>query len=359
MRIRFLPADEAGCCFYRMAEPARIAELEGHEVVVDNTYTIGRDHDGSIVAADQESRVIDGQEMHPKIEADVIVMQRPAKKETQELIRLFQAQGQTVIVDVDDDFSCLHAQHPFHDHFNPALNGRVNWQNLHKACAMADLVTVTTPALADRYGAHGRVAVLPNCVPQSLLEKPRWDAGRLTLGWTGVAEIHPGDLAVTHGGVAEALKRTGWRFRVVGKPDDVGEQLGIGQVEGTGFLGIDEWHSALGVLNVGIVPLGDTAFNAAKSYLKGIEFAARGVPFVASPLPEYEWLAEQGIGLLAPPRSRNWRAQLVRLMEDEPLRKEMAARGREIVAERHTYEGQGWKWQEAWDGARARHRVAA
>ena len=38
---------------------------------------------------------------------------------------------------------------------------------------------------------------------------------------------------------------------------------------------------AIDNITVGMVPLALTPFNQAKSYIKGLEFAARGVPFVA------------------------------------------------------------------------------
>jgi len=43
-------------------------------------------------------------------------------------------------------------------------------------------------------------------------------------------------------------------------------------------------------MDIGIVPLVARPFNQAKSALKGMEYAACGVPFVASRSPEYQWL---------------------------------------------------------------------
>ena len=59
------------------------------------------------------------------------------------------------------------------------------------------------------------------------------------------------------------------------------------------------YTSSVAELGVGLVPLLDSAFNRAKSWLKGLEYAALGVPFVASPTPEYVKLAGLGAGLLA------------------------------------------------------------
>ena len=52
-------------------------------------------------------------------------------------------------------------------------------------------------------------------------------------------------------------------------------------------------------LGIGVAPLADTKFNAAKSWLKMAEMAALGVPCVVSPRAEYMRLHEQWIGSLA------------------------------------------------------------
>jgi hypothetical protein len=51
--------------------------------------------------------------------------------------------------------------------------------------------------------------------------------------------------------------------------------------------------------DIGIVPLSDVPFNHAKSFIKGLEYAAAGVPFVSSYSPEYQHLADCGIGRVA------------------------------------------------------------
>ncbi len=52
-------------------------------------------------------------------------------------------------------------------------------------------------------------------------------------------------------------------------------------------------------IDIGIIPLNDIPFNHAKSFIKGLEYVAAGIPFIASYSPEYQYLAEQGIGRVA------------------------------------------------------------
>ena len=83
-------------------------------------------------------------------DADVFVLQRPADENLLALIPSIQQAGIAVVVEVDDDLSCLPTTHPAHRILHPKLSPRANWRNVAQACRIADLVTVSTPALAER-----------------------------------------------------------------------------------------------------------------------------------------------------------------------------------------------------------------
>lgn len=337
MKVRVHPGDARGVGYVRMIWPGDAARAHGLDVEAAPSFPIQR-----AVHPQTKQMMVKPDE----VDADVLVFQRVSNPEIVSMIPTFQARGQAVVVDVDDDAVSLTMKNAAYGAENPRM--------ILKACALADLVTVSTPALARRYGAHGRVAVLPNCVSRALLHLPRDSDGR-TIGWGGWIGSHPGDLEATRGGVDEAVQRAGARFHVVGPGDGIQQALSLrDEPSATGPLtnvAGYEFERALGELDVGIVPLADSKFNEAKSNLKGLQYAARGVPFVASPMPEYQRLAEEGAGVLAPARARNWRARLVDLITDPALRAEMADRGRQVVADAHTFEGEGWRWAEAWETA--------
>jgi hypothetical protein len=356
MFIRVFPADTHGSSFYRLEEPARVARAEGLDVdVFVGDFMVHSSHDvGRVVCTVRPQRKGDAEGYRlNEVQQDVAVFTRPAKASLLEAIACMRRRGAAIVVDIDDDPSVIPPTHPHYHEFQPATSPALNWQHLESACAKADLVTCTTQALADRYAPHGRYQVLPNCIPASILELERFSDGR-TLGWAGDVSMHVGDMRAPGAGVREALDRAdGWRFAVVGAARDIHEQLGLREEpDDTGFVPVDRYHRGLGLLDVGIVPLADTPFNRAKSYLKGIEYAARGVPFVASPTPEYERLFSEGIGRLAKWRSRDWKRELTALMIDESLRIESAMVAREVVAREHTYEVNAARWCEAWEQAR-------
>ncbi len=248
-------------------------------------------------------------------------------------------------MDVDDDLTCIDPANPAWAGHHPRRNPDDNWNWLVQACREATLVTCSTPELARRFAPHGRVVVLENCVPAAFLEIEHVDVGGTDplVGWAGSLHSHPRDLEPVGTGVRDA----GVRFRVVGPPAGVGEALHVGQVEGTGDLQLKDWHPAVAELDVGIAPLADTKFNRAKSWLKPLEYAALGVPFVASPTPEYERFGRDPcLGLYAS-RPRDWAAML-RLLKDPGWRVTASDAGRDAVRRLHTVEGNAWRWAEAW-----------
>jgi glycosyltransferase involved in cell wall biosynthesis len=145
-----------------------------------------------------------------------------------------------------------------------------------------------------------------------------------------------------------------WRFFIAGGAawlSELADQFGvpIERVSGSPWRPLDLHPLVVSAIDVGVVPLADTQFNQAKSCLKGLEYMALGIPFVASATEEYEWLWGLGAGVrpLAS-KSRAWRRQLVEFMRDEALRAELAEQGRRIVAERFLVSRNAWRWQEAW-----------
>lgn len=291
-------------------------------------------------------------------DADVVVLQRPLHRKVADAIPLLQAKGVRVVVEVDDDFSTIHPRNVSFAAVHPRTSPDRNFHHLLRACAYADHVVVTTTALARRYAKHGRWTVVPNHIPAAYFDEQReLHDGGLFVGWTGSVDTHPTDLQVTGGGVARALGDTGARFAVIGTGKGVQKNLDLQTPPlASGWLELDEYPAAVAQLDVGIVPLDLTAFNHAKSWLKGLEMAALGVPFVASPTDDYVRLAKLGAGVLAG-KPREWRRELDHLILDIPLREEAAGRGRAMAGE-WTIEGNADRWWNAWTAPLRERRAA-
>lgn len=335
MRVLIFAADTHRCG-YRLIWPARALADEGCEV--------------EVLTRDDPPPSSQPQRWEGWDELDVVVFQRPLQRRWLGSIERFQADGVTVVVDIDDDFQTLPPGNAVWSGVQPATSPDCNWHIMAEACRRADWVTVTTPALAQRYGRPGRVSIVPNHVPASYLDVVGEPHAGVWVGWTGSVASHPGDLDVTRGGVARAVAATGAELRVVGPGEGVAKALGATSVTATGFVPLDRYPFEMARLDVGIVPLEASAFNEAKSYLKGLEFAALGVPFVASPTGPY--LFDLPVGWHAR-KSRDWERKVRTLVESPDGRAEFARRGRDWAASQ-TIEGNIGQWWDAWTTARER-----
>jgi glycosyltransferase involved in cell wall biosynthesis len=82
--------------------------------------------------------------------------------------------------------------------------------------------------------------------------------------------------------------------------------------------------------------------------LKGLEYAAAGIPFIATPTDEYRLLYRAGVGRLAE-TADEWRDHATELL-DRQVRREEAERQRRIVQERFDISLMGPEWDIAMSG---------
>lgn len=356
MRTVVVPADRTGCGTYRMLWPAQALRAQGHDV------RVRMPDQQQVVLTIQGDDVLDADAGEG---TDVVVLQRVTHPFMARAIPLLRAKGVAVVVDVDDDLSAIHPRNPAYMGMHPrnarhhdrmvGVNSRsraYNWQHLKDACRDATLVTCSTPGLLPVYAAHGRGRVVPNCVPERYLSVPHADSD--TVSWPAGLASHPDDPGVTGGAVAR-LVADGARFVITGPGAGCGAAFGLlADPPGEQVMDIMRWADAVARIGVGIVPLADTRFNRSKSWLKGLELAAVGVPFVASPRAEYQRLHARGAGLLAD-TPRRWYKEVNRLRNDERARTDLAAAGREAVRAL-TIEANAWRWYEVWEEALAIQR---
>jgi hypothetical protein len=362
MKVLVYPGDNQGTGFHRMIWPA-LAVSQNPEVQV----IIGQAMALAAQSRQPEAALVP-QEV-AQIRPHVIVFQRPFSIPIVRLMRELQRTGYAIVVDVDDDFKNLPDTNPAWANTAPDTDPITNRENHTLACEFADVLTVSTDSLKESYGGGDRIHVVRNRIPEHWLNvnMPKDDPPAVL--WTGVHVYHAGDLEVTDGQVGVALSRAGAKLRHIGgiAPDRmVGPEVEDatntrGAYQHQGWLNLTEmqWAQAIGRCTAGIVPLCDRVFNHSKSYIKGLEYAALGVPFVASPMPEYKLLAEMGAGELAD-HPKQWRMMVERLLRDPEWREERAEAGRQVASEQTHAKG-AHLWAAAWEQARetARAGIAA
>jgi hypothetical protein len=95
------------------------------------------------------------------------------------------------------------------------------------------------------------------------------------------------------------------------------------------------------------VPLSKCAFNEFKSNLKGLEMAASGNPFVASPTESYIELHAHGAGELAR-KPKDWHRALDRLRDPEE-RALAGKRARQVVEDHYDIANNWVRWRDCYE----------
>ena len=351
MRVLLARSGSKGSSYYRIDEPARAVREAGVGVDVDVRLGLATVmHRGP---ADDEPQVVEVDAEG----ADVVVLQLPKTAAMLQIIRLLQAQGVAVVVEMDDLLTGVPYGHMAHRSLVRGGKGDM----AHQCAREADLVTVTTPALLGEYAAHGRGVVVPNAIPRRIAELPpayEREPETLTIGWAGNVLGHPYDLQEMGSGLQQALDRTrpNSRLLVIGQKWDMASRLGLtSEPEELPWLdSVDTYATRVGELfDVGIAPLRLDKFNECKSWLKPLEYSARGVYCVRARSSEYERL---GLGM--PARApKDWAKWISLGVQDADRRRAVAAAAREQVLASHLTEHTVEQWTAAWRSA-LDHRAA-
>jgi hypothetical protein len=357
MRVAVYPADQWGCGHHRIIWPAEALKRQGHDV----TIVTAQNRHVEMVIDNRDDRVV---EVKVPDDVDIVVFQRVTHRYLAQAVKVLRERGTTVVVDVDDDLGAIHPRNPAWEALHPKSDVRRlgsstqlhSWAHLGDACRDASLVTATTPALIERYG-HGHGAVLPNYLARHYYDLPHADS--TLLGWPASLRSHPNDPDVVGTAIARLVDQ-GHRFHVTSVAEGVGRAFGLPSDDSVGrvdhSIALFDWPAELARIGIGIAPLADTRFNAAKSWLKPLELSAVGVPWVGSPRADYVRLHRLGCGVLVD-RPKDWYRVLRSLLTDERRRLELADAGRAVAATLQL-EDHAWRWWEAWEHALTRDRAS-
>lgn len=328
-----------GSGWYRLGLPGRHLRAHGFEVV-EGTLVFDRT-DGVFGVRPWPTG---GEE--PQIETgfDLVVIQRYMFASVAVETATARRNGQVIVQDVDDHFWALDSRNRAAMTTDPRRNPIENRAHYLAALKAASAVTTSTPYLASclkGLGVKAPIHVLPNRVDVEAFAEVR--AARKVrcrvdpvVGWVGAAAWRSGDLETLRGVLGPFLDRHGLDAYHGGEmalmPGAFADQAGVdpARVTTAPLSPIETYPALFEPLDVGLVPLRDVIFNRAKSAIKGLEYAAAGVPFVAQDLPEYVRLhGGSGLGRIAS-RPRDWARHLESLL-DPQVRAEEAAAGLEAV----------------------------
>lgn len=325
--IGFLCSDPTGAvAHYRAALPANVLRARGHTVVVSD---VGQLTPAGTIALAMN---IPG-DPHGRAyawEPDVVILTHGwVSGAPLEMIAEARASGQVVIADVDD-WPWLETSNPHHDVGLP--DAKV------AGIAAANALVVSTEVLANGLAAYARgpVEVAHNAIDLELYAKVREQNVKrrrrygdenptpLTIGWRGGVNFHVPDLELFGASISPALRAAlevgRVRFLHVG---DIRGARRFAEVVGVSPKSVKvRQHSRrvvdyppllLGV-DLAVVPLASNAFARSKSAIAGMEWAAAGVPFIASDHPAY-CTAFDGLDAAAVDDPTDWSARVLELLE--------------------------------------------
>jgi len=180
---------------------------------------------------------------------------------------------------------------------------------------------------------------------------PRKDHSRWlpTIGWVGATPWRSKDLQILDPVMNNFLEKNHLHFHHSGHVHGSAyawNQLGLYKDKKhthQGMEPISNYPSMFRKIDIGIVPLNDVPFNEAKSFIKGLEYAAAGVPFIASATSEYKILEESGVGVTAS-SNIEWKTYL-EAMVDPAIRAQEREKNLENIKQ-HTMEVRSHDWNE-------------
>jgi glycosyltransferase involved in cell wall biosynthesis len=286
--------------------------------------------------------------------ADIIVTQRhavPSISAAEKLAAHAKRTGATLIYDLDDDLLTVPSDHP-------DAAELLSWTPVvERMIRLADRVRVSTEPLARRIGNPARaVEIAGNALDERIwIARERNDPyGPVKILCMGTS-THDADFSLIRPALTEIHRQFGdqIQFDLIGfvsggdLPDWI-RHLAPSPHGGRSYPGFVNWLMRMGPWDVGLAPLADTAFNACKSSLKTLDYAALGVATLASDVVAYRGsLADGPGGVLVSNTGAGWYEALSRMIRDTAWRRELAAGGFRALRARGTLATAGIGWNEA------------
>jgi glycosyltransferase involved in cell wall biosynthesis len=284
---------------YRAIDPMKAMMRRGHEVVWPASSS--GDADFARLAS-----------------CHVVHVYRRADDQTRRVLAQLARAGVAVTFDNDDDLTAIPKESPDYKKYGGLVAQRL-WAMSVKAARMADCFTTTNEALAAKYRRAGvkHVEVIGNYLAPDV-SRARQPHDGIVVGWIAGID-HAVDVARI--GITDALARLIAEHDSV-RVESIGVKLRLAErYRHDAMVEFVKLPGRIGGFDVRIAPLADLRCNHARSEIKLKEYAASGVPWLASPVGPYRGLGEtQGGRLVA---DDAWFKALDHLVTDARQRKQL------------------------------------
>jgi len=305
---------------YRAIEPMREMERRGHAVVwpVDEG---GEAKAGRLAGC------------------DVVHVYRRANEQTRRALAELARVRTGITYDNDDDFTAVPKESPDYKKVGGVRGQRIFAMTV-KTARLARAFTTTNELLAERYRRAGveRAEVIGNYLARDTARPNKRHDG-IVIGWVGGVD-HRADVARI--GIADALRQLLAKHAEV-RVEFIGVDIGLPErYRHDGFVPFPALPGRIGGFDIGIAPLADLPGNRVRSDIKLKEYAASGVPWLASPVGPYAALGEAQGGRLVP--DEGWFDALDGLVSRPRQRRRLARKAR-AWAKRQTMAAVADRWE--------------
>jgi glycosyltransferase involved in cell wall biosynthesis len=305
MRITSLVPERTVASIYRSIVPMQALAHRGHSVHVEERDEI--------------------REPAALLDYDAIHIMRICHPLMVQIARRLQRRGVAVVWDNDDERVAL-LREAAKGTGQDGMAAQRFFTSMRSMASAADAVTAPTEQLARLHAADSsrEVQILPNLLPPTFKRPERvMPHAGVHIGWIAMP-IHAESFEAL--GIRETLQHLLARhahLTITG----VGLDLGLKSNRYTHVEGIPYGllPESLVHFDFALAPLADTAVKQARSDVKLKEYAAAGVPWLASPIGPYAGLGEQEGGRLV--ADGDWFAAIEALMNDADARRVLSQRG--------------------------------
>lgn len=250
------------------------------------------------------------------------------------------ARNTKLVYELDDDPFEIEAHNPAY----AAYGNDLSRDSIMHCIQVASLVTASTEPLAEQMRKiNPNVVVLQNRIDEHMLEIERPHRNKLTVGWAGGLS-HIRDIEQCAYGLRKTLDHhpsidvhfIGGDFTdLIRRP-----------VRHTPWSPSTTEYYKLIDFDIGLAPLESTVFARSKSHIKALEYAALGIPVIASDVAPYRDFVIDGVTGWLVRRDHEWAQRLRELINDDAMREEMGAKAKAVAAAWTIQQG----WQE-WESA--------
>ena len=249
--------------------------------------------------------------------ADIIVCQRSCTDEQLKLIKKWKRNYKAKIVfETDDDILNIDSSNQANKFYS---NQNIK-DNIKEIAEISDLITTSTQPLAETlHPFNDNITVLPNFIDEKLFtfDSTPPDTNKTIIGWAG-SITHQIDFAVCSNPLRRVmeLQKETWLHLY-------GSLYNPGLNERVYFTpwsdDMESFHKSLR-LHIGLAPLRECSFNESKSYIKMLEYAALGIPAIASNVTSYNsFVQDTETGYLVD-NNAEWKHRLLNLVRNPDLR---------------------------------------